>query len=87
MIIQLEEAKIRLRQITKELDELAQALKIKETEEKIAELEKEYIEKYLKAIPAKKILGVQRAEDNFQKYMLKRMWDRGDKNHRNAHRK
>ena len=39
MIIQLEEAKIRLRQITKELDELAQALKIKETEEKIAELE------------------------------------------------
>ena len=39
MIIQLEEAKIRLRQIIKELDELAQALKINETEEKIAELE------------------------------------------------
>ena len=35
MIIQLEEAKIRLRQIMKELEELAQALKIKETEEKI----------------------------------------------------
>ena len=54
---------------------------------KIAELEKEYIEKYLKAIPAKKILGVQRAEDNFQKDMLKRMWDRGGRNHRNSHRK
>ena len=39
MIIQLEEAKIRLRQIMKELEELAQALKINETEERIAELE------------------------------------------------
>lgn len=54
---------------------------------KIAELEKEYIEKYLKAISAKKILGVQRAEDNFQKDMLKRMWDRGRKNPRNQHKK
>lgn len=39
MIIQLEEAKIRLRQIMKDLDELSQALKITETEEKVAELE------------------------------------------------
>lgn len=54
---------------------------------KIAELEKEYIEKYLKAISAKKILGVQRAEDNFQKDMLRRMWDRGHKNHRNPRQK
>ncbi len=54
---------------------------------KIAELEKEYIEKYLKAISAKKILGVQRAEDNFQKDMLRRMWDRGRKNPRNQHKK
>ena len=54
---------------------------------KIAELEKEYIEKYLKAISAKKILGVQRAEDNFQKDMLRRMWDRGRKNHRNPRQK
>ncbi len=53
---------------------------------KIAELEKEYIKKYLKAISAKKILGVQRAEDNFQKDMLRRMWDRGHKNHRRAQR-
>lgn len=53
---------------------------------KIAELEKEYIKKYLKAIPAKKILGVQWAEDNFQKDMLRRMWDRGHKNHRKPHR-
>ena len=54
---------------------------------KIAELEKEYIEKYLKAISAKKLLGIQRAEDNFQKDMLKRMWDRGRKNPRNQHKK
>ncbi len=39
MIIQLEEAKIKLRQIRKDLDELAQALKIEETTAKIAELE------------------------------------------------
>ena len=39
MIIQLEEAKIRLRQIAKELEELAQALKIEATTTKIAELE------------------------------------------------
>ena len=40
MIIQLEEAKIRLRQIKKDLTDLAQALKISETKEKITELEK-----------------------------------------------
>ncbi len=39
MIIQLEEAKIKLRQIRKDLEELAQALKIDETTKKIAELE------------------------------------------------
>lgn len=39
MIIQLEEAKIKLRQIRKDLEELAQALKIEETTAKIAELE------------------------------------------------
>ena len=39
MIIQLEEGKIRLRQILKELEELAQALKITETEARIEELE------------------------------------------------
>lgn len=53
---------------------------------KIAELEKEYIKKYLKAISAKKILGVQRAEDNFQKDMLRQMWNRGEKNRRKPHR-
>ncbi len=39
MIIQLEEGKIRLRQILKELEELAQALKITETTARIEELE------------------------------------------------
>ena len=39
MIIQLEEGKIRLRQILKDLEELAQALKIVETETRIEELE------------------------------------------------
>ncbi len=39
MIIQLEEAKIKLRQIKKDLEELSQALKIEETRKKIEELE------------------------------------------------
>lgn len=40
---------------------------------KIAKLEKSYIEKYLKVISARKILDVQRAEDRFQKEMIKHM--------------
>ena len=39
----------------------------------IAKLEKSYIEKYLKVIPANKILDVQRAEDRFQREMIKKM--------------
>lgn len=51
---------------------------------KIAELEKEYIQKYLKVIPAKKIMAVQRAEDMFQRYMLKRMSrERDNKSNKN----
>lgn len=38
---------------------------------KIAELEKEYIAKYLNAVSAKKLLEIQRAEHSFQNYMLK----------------
>lgn len=38
---------------------------------KIAELEKEYIAKYLKAVSAKKLLDIQRAERSFQNHMLK----------------
>ncbi len=38
---------------------------------KIAELEKEYITKYLKAVSAKKLLDIQRAERSFQNHMLK----------------
>ncbi len=40
---------------------------------KIAKLEKSYIEKYLKIIPARKILDVQRAEDRFQREMIRNM--------------
>ncbi len=43
----------------------------------IAELEKKFIDKYLKIIPARKILNVQRAEDMFQKEILKNMTQRG----------
>ncbi len=43
---------------------------------KIAELEKEYIDKYLTVIPARKILGVQRAEEMFQREMLKNISQR-----------
>ena len=39
----------------------------------IAKLEKKYIEKYMKIIPACKILEVQRAEDRFQREMIKNM--------------
>lgn len=50
---------------------------------KIAELEKEYITKYLEAVPASKILGIQRAEEHFQKETIRQMWERGrDKHHR-----
>ena len=38
---------------------------------KIAKLEKSYIEKYLNILPARKILYVQRAEDAFQREIIK----------------
>lgn len=44
---------------------------------KIAQLEKEYIALYLKVIPACKIMHVQRAEERFQREMLKKMWEGG----------
>lgn len=51
---------------------------------KIAELEKEYITKYLKAVSAKKLLDIQRAERSFQNHMLKSL-SRG--NSRNEHKR
>lgn len=39
----------------------------------IAKLEKSYIEKYLKILPARKILDIQRAEDAFQREVIKNM--------------
>ena len=47
--------------------------KIADAKIKIAQLEKSYIEKYIKIIPARKILDVQRAEDRFQREMIKKM--------------
>lgn len=46
---------------------------------KVAQLEKEYIEKYLKVIPAKKVMDIQRAEDMFQREILKNMSQHGAK--------
>jgi hypothetical protein len=47
--------------------------KIADAKIKIAQLEKSYIEKYMKIISARKILDVQRAEDRFQREMIKKM--------------
>ncbi len=60
-------SKLTEEQYSKLINEIADA-KIE-----IAKLEKSYIEKYLKVIPASKILGVQRAEDRFQREMIKNM--------------
>lgn len=46
---------------------------------RMSELEKEYTDKYLQVIPARKILEIQRAEEHFQRDMLKRMSERRDK--------
>lgn len=52
---------------------------IADAEIKKAELEKKYIERYLQVLPACKILRIQHAENRFQKYMLKDMWERKNK--------
>ena len=39
----------------------------------IAQLKKEYIAKYLKIIPPRKVLDVQHAEDRFQREIIKKM--------------
>lgn len=56
--------------------------KIADAKIEIAKLEKSYIEKYLKIIPARKILDVQRAEDLFQREIIKNM-ARGQRKNRN----
>ena len=53
--------------------------KIADAKIEIAKLEKSYIEKYLKVIPASKILDVQRAEDRFQREIIKKMAHGGNK--------
>lgn len=49
---------------------------------RMSELEKEYTDKYLQVIPARKILEIQRAEEHFQRDMLKRMSERKDRKSR-----
>ena len=44
---------------------------IAETNLKIAQLEKEYLEKFKEVLPASKILKVQNAEDQFNSQILK----------------
>lgn len=50
-----------------------------ETKVKIALLEGEFINKYLEVIPARKIMDIHRAEDMFQRYLLKRMSQRHER--------
>lgn len=47
--------------------------KMSDVKIEVAKLEKEYTEKYLKVIPACKLLGVQHAEISFQRDLMKKM--------------
>lgn len=51
---------------------------------KIAQLEKEYIAKYLNIVSPQKLLDIQRAEHSFQGYMIKTM-SRGNKHPHKRH--
>lgn len=46
---------------------------------KVAELEKKYIAKFLNVMSAKKLLEIERAEQSFQRYMLKNIGREHDK--------
>ncbi|MBO5806659.1 MAG: hypothetical protein J6Q98_00485 [Bacteroidaceae bacterium] len=54
---------------------------------KVAELEKEYIEKYLKVISPCKLLKVQHAEGRFQRELMKKMVQRHDRKKKPSERK
>ena len=54
--------------------------KMAETKIAIAKLEKEYTEKYMKVIPACKIMEIQRAENMFQRHLMNEMMPRGPRN-------
>ncbi|MBQ8256710.1 MAG: hypothetical protein IJY98_02160 [Bacteroidaceae bacterium] len=53
---------------------------------KTAELEKEYIAKYLNAVSPKKLLDIQRAERAFQGHMIKSM-ARGERGNKDFHKR
>ena len=54
--------------------------KMAESKIAIAKLEKEYTEKYMKVIPACKIMEIQRAENMFQRHLMNEMMPRGPRN-------
>ena len=54
--------------------------KMAETKIAIAKLEKEYTEKYMKVIPACKIMEIQRAENMCQRHLMNEMMPRGPRN-------
>ena len=53
----------------------------------IAQMEKQYIAKYLKAVSPKKLLDIQRAENSFQSHMIKSMAREGKQQERPENRK
>ena len=53
----------------------------------IAQMEKQYIAKYLKAVSPKKLLDIQRAENSFQSHMIKSMAREGKQPERPENRK
>ncbi len=50
-----------------------------ESEEKIIQLRKEYVSRFLEILPAKKVILLHRAERDFKKEVLRRMKDKKDK--------
>ena len=54
---------------------------------KTAQLEKEYITKYLQAVPARKLLEIQRAERSFQSHLIKTMTHKEPRSGKDGERK
>ena len=54
---------------------------------KVAQIEKEYITRYLQAVSARKLLEIQRAEQSFQSYLIKTMTRKEPRTGREGERK
>ena len=59
--------------------------KMSDVKIEIARLEKEYCTKYLKVIPACKLVGVQHAETSFQRDLMRRMMQERGNHQKNRH--